>query len=130
MKVQEKNRIAKIKKDLEDACGIIGWDEKDDFDRALHAKNFIRAYRNADKVDSLDFELIAARVAKNRITTTPLIKLYKSIEIYINTLNTRELKELNGNKEETLEYACYIKDHLMDLLQKIEEEKQRDANLF
>jgi hypothetical protein len=137
MSQTKEERIKKAKSKLEIACSMFGWEEKDDTDRALHAKNFLEAYRAVEKLSiqnlglNPDFELVMARVAATGLQKDYLEDTLNAVSYYIEKVERDKLKAIHNNKEETIKYATYIFNKITELYYAREERrKEPDKGLF
>lgn len=114
-KTKNEVRIERAKRNLEEACSMFGWEEHDDFDRALHAKNFLKVYRETEKLKISGFEDVILQAFKGNYPLSLLRKVENSIGCYLSLLLNDKLKPLKEGKEETLEYSAKIKEAIHQL---------------
>jgi hypothetical protein len=115
---KREREIKQAKNDLESACGMFGWDEHDDIDRALHAKNFLGACINLEHLDVYDSQynfgdaifLIKEngylKKAEEKDKISPVKRVRDSIEIYVKCIEKEELSGLSGYN--TIDYSKTI----------------------
>jgi hypothetical protein len=120
--VSKEKRIEKAKKDLESACQMFGWEEKDKFDKALHAKNFLNALMVLEHLDKAEnthnLDYAVDMLGKNELLKkqetdydrSPIRKVYDSIDQYVQLIQNGKLKGLDGYKTED-----YAKDVMVRL---------------
>jgi hypothetical protein len=119
-------RSEKLERDLEEACGMFGWEENDDFDRAIHAKNFIKACI-LKKVDPSNPEYNFKHII-NLIERNPLLKkweeshprnlaterVYDSINDYLQFMKEGKLSGIE--RHNTTYYACEVMNRLNEFI--------------
>jgi hypothetical protein len=100
--------INKAKRELEEACGMFGWDEHDEIDSVLHAKNFLRACINVDNLDAYDSQYNFGDViflikenkylknAEEEDKVSPVKRVKELIEAYVKRVENKELNGLSG----------------------------------
>lgn len=124
----EEAKIKKAQKNLETACSLIGWEESDDFDKALHIKNFLKACIEAEKVGTFDLPQTMELISKNKGLTHYLEKTNHAINLYIEKLD--KVGYIDGNREETLRYAENIQNKVQGLAYQLAEEKKKELSIF
>jgi hypothetical protein len=100
--ILEEREKEKAKKNLEAACEILGWDEKDNIDRAMHIKTLIKACKSVEKLEGYNFNealgLMFDKLEKNRYLKSPFREIYSSIQDYIRQVREGKLSDLEGNR--------------------------------
>jgi hypothetical protein len=131
---EDKTNIRKIKlrekaeRNLEEACGMFGWDEYDNVDRAIHAKNFIKAcilreveannpeYNFKHIINLIENNPILKKREESHYGNWSIENVYNSINIYINLMQEGKLSGIVGYNAElySKEIAKRIKTFIPD----------------
>jgi hypothetical protein len=119
-------RSEKLEKALEEACGMFGWEENDDVDRALHAKNFLKAcmlkkvdpsnpeYNFQHIVNLIERNPILKKLEESRYENWATKKVYDSINDYLQLMKKGKLSGIEGYN--TTYYACEVMNRLNEFI--------------
>jgi hypothetical protein len=108
-KTKEDSSIEKVKRNLETACEILGWDN----DHTLHllqTKQFLKTCRDAEKIGVFDFEYAMKLIAKADRLHPYLEKTSQLISDYITKLKDGKLSGLDNEKIGIFDSVKYAND--------------------
>ena len=111
--LERKNKeIENAKRNLEEACGMFGWEENDSIDKALHAKNFLRAcilrevevnnpeYNFKHIINMIEDNPSLKKGEESCYGNWPTQRVYDSINTYIQLMQEGKLSGIVGYNTE------------------------------
>jgi hypothetical protein len=119
-----------LKKDLIYACDLFGWDENNEFDSIVHAKNFLRACKRFNEVNFYDFSFFlkntlipiieensALKITEKEDKKVRVQRVYNSIELYAKYVQEGKSRGLKGYEgQETIDYANIVMREIKEFL--------------
>jgi hypothetical protein len=108
MKAIKQSHLEKAKSNLENACGILGWDD-DELLHILQTRQFLKACRKMENLGEFELEYTLTLIAKSDRLHPFLRKTYDLVQAYLVEVMEGRLSDLDGNKGDKMDVSYIVR---------------------